>query len=49
MGDGQKLQHYINGTLVMEFEDNDPEGFREKGFDKNVTVWFKDILVKELK
>jgi hypothetical protein len=55
VADGKKLQHYINGTLVMEFEDNDPEGFREKGFialehhDKNVTVWFKNIRVKELK
>ena len=55
VADGKKLSHYINGTLVMEFEDNDPEGFREQGFvafehhDKKVTVWFKDIRVKELK
>ncbi len=52
---GNKLAHYINGTLVMEFVDNDPEGLREKGFialehhDKKVTVWFKDIRVQELK
>ena len=55
IADGKKLQHYINGTLCMEFEDNDPKGFREKGFialeqhDKKVTVWFKEIRVKELK
>ena len=55
IANGKKLQHYINGTLCMEFEDNDPEGFREKGFvalehhDKGVTVCFKDIRVKELK
>jgi len=54
VADGKKLSHYINGTLVMEFEDKDPEGFREKGFvafehhDKNVTVWFKDIRVQRL-
>jgi len=54
VADGKKLSHTINGTLVMEFEDNDPEGFREKGFiafehhDKGVTVWFKDIRVKRL-
>ncbi|MBT4817732.1 MAG: PQQ-binding-like beta-propeller repeat protein [Lentisphaerae bacterium] len=54
VADGRKLSHYINGTLVMEFEDNDPEGFREKGFiafehhDKGVTVWLKDIRVKRL-
>ena len=55
IADGKKLSHYINGTLCMEFEDSDAEGFREKGFialehhDKNVTVRFKDIRVKELK
>jgi hypothetical protein len=55
VADGKKLSHYINGKLVMEFEDKDPAGFREKGFiafehhDKNVTVWFKDVRVKELK
>ncbi|MBT7304319.1 MAG: DUF1080 domain-containing protein, partial [Victivallales bacterium] len=54
VADGRKLSHYINGTLVMEFEDNDPEGFREKGFiafehhDKGVTVWVKDIRVMRL-
>ena len=54
VADGKKLSHYINGTLVMEFEDNDPEGFRKEGFiafehhDKNVTVWFKDIRVRKL-
>ncbi len=54
VADGKKLSHSINGTLVMEFEDNDPEGFREKGFiafehhDKNVTVWFKDIRVRRM-
>ncbi len=54
VADGRKLAHCINGTLVMEFEDNDPEGFREKGFiafehhDKGVIVWFKDIRVKRL-
>ncbi len=54
VADGRRLAHFINGTLVMEFEDNDPEGFRKGGFiafehhDKGVTVWFKDIRVKRL-
>lgn len=55
VADGNKLSHSINGTVVMEFEDNDPEGFREEGFiafehhDKKVIVLFKDIRVRELK
>ena len=55
VADGNKLSHYINGSLCVEFEDKDPEGFREKGFialehhDGNVTVLFKDIRVKELR
>jgi hypothetical protein len=55
VADGKKLSHYINGTLCMEFEDNDPEGLRKEGFialefhDKRVHVKFKDIRVKELK
>lgn len=55
VADGNKLSHSINGTVVMEFEDNDPEGFREEGFiafehhDKRVIVLFKDIRVRELK
>jgi hypothetical protein len=54
VADGKKLSHYINGTLCMEFEDNDPEGFREQGFialeyhDKKVEVKFRNIRVKAL-
>jgi hypothetical protein len=55
VADGKKLSHSINGTPCMEFEDTDPQGFRKEGFialeyhDKNVTVKFKDIRIKELK
>ncbi len=51
---GRNLKHEINDTLCIEFEDNDKQGFRKKGFtalefhDKKVKVKFKDIRVKIL-
>jgi hypothetical protein len=54
VANGRNLSHEINGIPCIEFQDNDEQGFREKGFialefhDRKVKIKFKDIRVKIL-
>ena len=53
---GNNIRHYLNGTLVLDFTDNDPalalkEGLVGLQLHAGKPMWaeFKDIRVKELK
>jgi len=53
---GNRIQHYLNGTLILDFTDNDPavalaEGLMGLQLHAGKPMWaeFKDVRVKELK
>ena len=53
---GNNIRHYLNGTLILDFTDNDPELALKEGLiglqlhsGKPMWVEFKDVRVKDLK
>jgi hypothetical protein len=53
---GNHIQHYLNGRLILEFTDNDPQLALREGIvalqlhaGKPFWVEFKNLRVKELK
>lgn len=53
---GNHIQHYLNGTLILDFTDNEPELALKEGIlalqlhaGKPMSVDFKNIRLKELK
>lgn len=57
IGQGSHIQHFMNGRLILDFTDNDPElSLKGKGVlalqlhaGKPMWAEFKDIRIKELK
>jgi hypothetical protein len=56
IGQGNHIQHYLNGQLVLDFTDNDPalalrEGILALQLHAGKPMWaeFKNIRLKELK
>ncbi len=52
---GARLQHYLNGVLILDFTDNDPEGSFREGIlalqlhgGRPMWAEYKDIRLKEL-
>ena len=56
IGKGNQIQHYMNGRLILDFTDNDPdrtllEGVLALQLHAGAPMWteFKDIRIKELR
>ena len=56
IGQGNHIQHYMNGRLILDFTDNEPELALNEGVlalqlhaGKPMWAEFKDIRIKELK